>query len=344
MPLAGTRVLVTGATGAVGRRLVAALLADEARVSVLTRDPFRARSHWPGADVTLSRGDLTAPDSLAPALAGVEVVLHLASHAPPPDAKDLYAQPAHWTVSAEGTWHLVAAAAKAGVSRLVYLSSVMAMGTAAGASGQAAGEAMPCAPDTLYGRAKREAECAVLSLGAAHPGQVHTCVLRVPMVYGLDGAGNIARLVDAVARRRFPPWPRQHNRRSAVHVADVIKALRLAGTQPAAAGKLYLVTDGGAYSTRWLYEESCRALGRPVPDWTVPLWALRAAARLADGLQGLAGRALPLDSTGLQKLTGDAWYSSERISAELGFCAAHGLRAEIARLAGQYRGRGQADA
>ena len=330
-------VLVTGATGAVGRRLVAALLADHARVSLLTRDPDKARGYWPDGEVALKGGDLTAPESLEAALAGVDVVFHLASHAPPPGAKDLYDQSEHWGVSAEGTWHLVAAAARQGVSRLIYLSSVMAMGPTAGTGDKPAQEMAPCAPDTVYGRAKREAECAVLSFGAAQAAQVHTCVLRLPMVYGLDGAGNIERLVAAVARHRFPPWPRQRNRRSAVHVEDAIAALRLAGTHPAAAGRLYLVTDGESYSTRWLYEETCRALGRSVPNWRVPLWALRAVASLADGLQRLTGRVLPLDNTHLQKLTGDAWYSSERITVELGYRAEHGLKAEIARLAGNYR-------
>jgi nucleoside-diphosphate-sugar epimerase len=157
------------------------------------------------------------------------------------------------------------------------------------------------------------------------------------MVYGLNGAGNIERMVAAVARRRFVPWPRHTNRRSGVHVDDVIAALRLVSTEPRAAGKLYLVTDGDAYSTRWLYEQTCQALGRATPKWTTPIWVLRGVARLADLLQAVTGRAIGLNTTSLHKLLGDAWYSSERIRRELGFVAQRDIHDEITRLAQRYR-------
>ncbi|WP_295544032.1 NAD(P)-dependent oxidoreductase [uncultured Thiohalocapsa sp.] len=342
LPLAGVSVLVTGATGAVGRRLVTALLAEAARVSVLTRNPDKARALWPVDAVRVRPGDVTVPASLGPALAGVEVVFHLASHQPPVGAKDLYGQPAHWAVSAEGTRHLLTAAAATGVSRLIYLSSVMAVGAGPVGARAALDETVPCAPETRYGQAKLAAERAVLAFGTARPQRVHTCVLRVPMVYGLPGAGNIERLVAAVRRRRFPPWPRQYNRRSAVHVDDVVAALRLAGTHPQAAGRLYFVTDGDAHSTRWLFETACQALGRDVPRWTVPLWTLRAGARLGDAVERLSNRAAPLNTVSLRKLTGDAWFSNARIAAELGFVPRHHLRDEIERLAQSLRAQPRA--
>jgi len=329
-------VLVTGASGKLGRHLVQALLAHEARVAILTRSPARARTLWPGAAVECRPADLEDPATLGPALEGIALVFHLASYPPAPGEADIYEAPAHWTVSAEGTRHLVAAALAAGVRRLVYLSSVKVMGDAAGAGDQPATEATLPAPDTLYGRAKLAAEGEVLAAGRM-PG-VQACVLRLPMVYGLAGGqGNLGRMVAAVARHRFPPWPRHANRRSAIHVADAVRAALLCAWHPRAAGQVFLVTDGAPYSTRWLYERIRLALGWRIPAWTIPLAVLKTLAALGSLGERLTGRAMPLTLASLDKLTGNAWYSADKISRELGFEARHRLDETIPLLISDYR-------
>jgi nucleoside-diphosphate-sugar epimerase len=332
--LRGTSVLVTGATGKVGRRLVAALLQEQARVAVLTRTPERVPGLWPANSVACRKADLRDPTSLDPALAGIECVFHLASYSPAPSEGDIYEAAAHWPVTAEGTRNLVVAAATAGVRRLVYLSSVKAMGDAAGAGPTPASEEAPAEPDSLYGRAKLAAEGHVLDFGA-HADR-HATVLRLPMVYGLPGQGNIARMIDAIARNRFPPWPKVTNRRSAIHVDDAVHAALLAAAHPRAAGQVFLVTDGCEYSTRWLYEQIRLALGRPVPSWMVPLRVLSTAASVGTLIERVSGRAMPLTRTGLNKLTGNAWFSSEKIRRELGFIPRHRLAEEIPRLVEAY--------
>lgn len=338
--LESSPVLVTGATGKVGRRLVTALLTRGASVSVLSRDTGRARTLWPGYAVDLRRGDLTEPASLEGVLDGIRWVFHLASYSPAPDEPDIYEAPAHWLVTAEGTRNLVAAALSSGVERLVYLSSVKAMGDAAGAGDAPADESTPPVPDSLYGRAKLAAEQAVLAAGERG---VHVAVLRLPMVYGLSGQGNIARMIEAVARNRFPPWPRIENRRSAIHVDDAVQAALLAASLPQAAGQLYLVSDGGDYSTRRLYELICRALGRDLPRWTVPLWVLASVAAAGSMIEGLSGRAMPLTRTALSKLTGNAWYASEKIRRDLGFSPEHQLETEIEAMVRATIGPGSSD-
>jgi nucleoside-diphosphate-sugar epimerase len=156
------------------------------------------------------------------------------------------------------------------------------------------------------------------------------------MVYGLAGEGNIARMIAAVARHRFPPWPQIENRRVAVHVDDAIRAALLAACAARAAGEVFLVTDGETYSTRWLYVQIRLALGRPLPRWTVPLWALRAAADIGSLVERVTGRAMPLNRTGLEKLTGDAWFGSQKIRSSLGFEARQDLESEIPRMVRAY--------
>lgn len=333
-PLAGMPVLVTGATGKVGRLLVPVLVRRGAQVSVLTRDPERARALSGLAGANCRAGDLTDPAALPAALEGVACVFHLASYSPTPEESDIYAAPGHWPMTAEGTDNLVRAALAAGVERLVYLSSVKAMGDAVAATGTPADEATPPAPESLYGRAKLAAEQSVLAAGATSG--MHVCVLRLPMVYGLAGEGNIARMIEAVAKNRFPPWPRIENRRSAIHVQDAIAAALLVATHPQSGRKTYLVTDGASYSTRWLYEQIRYSLGRDVPGWAVPRWVLGTAATMGTVLEKLSGRRMPLDREGLRKLTGDAWFSSERIRTELGFVSRHSLEEEIPRMVREY--------
>jgi len=345
-------VLITGATGRIGRCLVAALAGAEPHtaVAVLTRAPQAVKELWPDTPIDYRYGDLTDPASLAPALEGIDVVFHLASYSPNANEPDPYASPAHWAVSAEGTRNLVDAAIACDVRRLVYLSTVKAMGSQAGTNGHPADESTPARPDTVYGQAKLAAEKTILKAG--EEGGMHVSILRLPMVYGLDGGGNLGRMIDAVARGRFPPWPRVENRRSAVHVADVIRAARLVSMDSRANGEIYLVTDGYEYSTRWLYEQIHAAIDGPPPNWSVPLWCLRLAAKLGSKGERLSGRAMPLTTDTLGKLIDNAWYSSWKIQKDLSFIPSYRLdteipamvRAYLARTGRAKPGNGQGDA
>ena len=329
------RCLVTGATGRVGRALVAALLADGCPVAVLTRSAKVGRALWTDQAVEVRVGDLTDPASLAGVCDAVDTLFHLASYAPRPDEPDIYNAPGHWPVTAAGTEQIMAQARASGVKRILYISTIKAMGDQSGIQTSPADERTPPMPDALYGRAKLAAEGCVLDTGKA--AGIKTAVLRLPMVYGLDNEGNIARMVAAVAAGRFPPWPRIGNHRSAIHVEDAVAAAILAARHPASDGETYCVTDGGTYSTRWIYERIRLALGRPIPRWTVPLWLLRGAAAVGTLGERLLGRRMPLTLDGLAKLNGDAWYSSAKLQTQLGFTPRHTLETEVSRLARRLR-------
>lgn len=318
--------LVTGASGAIGGRLCARLRDVGWRVIGLSsRDPGGGPWHRYVAC------DLSAPDAGAGAarllaVEGIQVVWHLAAKAHA--LAELNSDGADYMrINAGGTRAAVALAREIGARRLVLASSIKAMGEGGDAVFD---ESAPCLPATPYGRSKLEAERIVL----AAPAGLEPVVLRLCMVYGAPGHGNMGRMLDAVARNRFPPFPETGNRRSFVFVDDAVQACVLAGTAPRAAREVFLVTDGRPCSTRELFLAMRTVLGRPPPRMTPPMWAFRAAARAGDLLERLLRRRLPLDSETLAKLSDSSAYSSEKISRMLGYAPrwplAHGL-AEMRR-------------
>jgi nucleoside-diphosphate-sugar epimerase len=304
-------------------------------VALLTRRGSKLGSVPWEDQIEIRSGDLTHPESLLKALSGVDVVFHLASYAPRPHEPFPYEADGHWSVTAEGSRHLIDAAIGAGVQRLVYFSSVKAMGESTRSLDCPADETTPSRPECAYGRAKLSAERCVL--GAGPEVGMHVSVLRLPMVYGGGVDGNLIRMIRAIAGGRFPPWPPVNNRRSAVHVADVINAAVLVATDRRAWGETYLVTDGLAYSTRWLYERTCAELGRSMPKWYTPMWCLQFAAGIGSVGERMTGRSMPLTRAMLAKLVDDAWYSSSKIRDGLSFSTNHRLETEIPQMVERFR-------
>jgi nucleoside-diphosphate-sugar epimerase len=287
--------------------------------------PCRGMSRLSVSDASRLTVDLGDQPALTAACAGVTSVFHCAGHAHAFGALTADDAAMHWQVNFKGTQNLVEAAGQAGVKRFVFLSSVKAM---AEPGEFCADEEFPGLPETAYGQAKRVAEAAVLEAGQRHG--MHVVNLRLAMVYGARGRGNLERMGRLVRRGLFPPLPETGNHRSLVHVDDVVAAMRLVAGDDRANGRTYIIASPEAPSGRELFDALRSALGKPRCTWTVPESALRLAARLGDGVETITRRRLPLDSEALERLLGSAWYSPARIERELGWRAqmplAEGLR------------------
>lgn len=299
---------VTGGTGFIGGRLGAAL--GETGV------PWVGLSRRPASFPVRRIEDFAGFSSLTAACDGLVTIFHCAGYAHAFSSLSTDDETLHWQVNFEGTRNLVEAAGQAGVRRFIFLSSVKAMGEP---GNHCADEDFPVPPDTAYGRAKRAAEEAVLEAGLRYG--MHVVNLRLAMVYGAGGRGNLERMGRMVARGRFPPLPETGNHRSLVHVDDVVSAMRLAAADDRAAGQTYIVASPEAPSGRQLFDALRAANGLPPCGWSVPASLLRATARIGDGLELLSRRRLPLDSEVLARLLGSAWYSPARIERELGWRA-----------------------
>jgi nucleoside-diphosphate-sugar epimerase len=226
-----TRVLVTGATGFVGRAVLTACARDGRNVRAAVRRP--PHPPFAGGVEVMQHADFLLAQDFAPLLAGVDQVVHLAgiAHAGSVDP-EIYDR-----VNRLTTAELAAAAAQAGVKHFVFVSSIRAQ------SGPTADHALTerdeSAPTDAYGRSKLAAEAAVRSAG------VPFTILRPVLLYGPGVKGNFALLLRAALSRWPLPVKDFINRRSLLGIDNFISALAFVLSSPRTIGETYIVADPG---------------------------------------------------------------------------------------------------
>jgi nucleoside-diphosphate-sugar epimerase len=312
-------VLVTGATGFVGRALCLRLLAKGCAVRgtlLASEDP----ASLPDGVEPVTVQPLGAATPWSHALAGIDTVVHLAArvHIMADPAADPLAE--FRGVNVEGSSRLAREAAAAGVRRLVFISSIKVNGEESAVPYGADSPVHPCDP---YGVSKWEAECALRRIEAETGLEV--VVVRPTLVYGPGVKANFLSLLRVVGRGIPLPLGSIANRRSLIYLGNLVDALAACGSHPAAAGRTYPVSDGEDVSTPELIRRAARALGRPVRLVPFPV-----------GLLVLAGR-LTGRSGAVRRLSESLSVDSSCIRQELGwrppFTMAQGLAETAAWLA-----------
>jgi nucleoside-diphosphate-sugar epimerase len=287
------KVLLTGATGFVGRVVAPSLAASGHSVRAALRSPVDGLS-----DETVIVGGLAPDTDWSRAVAGVDAVVHLAARVHV--MRDHAGGAAEFRrVNSEGTLNLARAAAAAGARRFVFISSIKVNGESTETRPFRAGdEPNPCDD---YGRSKLEAERGLLSIPDLEP-----VIIRPPLVHGPGAKGNLARLCR-LARSGIPvPLGSIDNRRDLVGVDNLANLIECCLWHPAAAGRVFLAADGESVSTSRLYRIISSALGRPARMFHVPAGLMRALAR-PFGLSGEINRltqSLELDITPTRELLG----------------------------------------
>ncbi len=227
-------------------------------------------------------------DTWAQVVSGAHAVVHLAGLAHRPlaaDASDRLTRRAALRelrrVNVLAAHRLARASAREGVRDFVFVSSIKAIGERS--DGAALAESAPPRPEDCYGWAKLAAE-RQLARAAAWPGTgagraMRVCVLRPPLVYGPGVKGNFAQLQRAVAAGWPLPLASIENRRSVLHVGNLVDAMMCILVQPDAPGGCYHVCDPQPLSTPALVEAIAHAEGRPARLLRCPVVLLRALAR-----------------------------------------------------------------
>ena len=312
--------LVTGATGAVGPRVVEAFNAIGQSIRTLSLDLSQPGSLPAGVEVRI--GDVTDRLAVQSAMQGSKVVIHLAAllHVvnPPPALREKYER-----TNVGGTATVVEAAVQAGVERVVLFSTIAVYGDS---SRQILTEDTPPRPDTFYAQTKLAAERIVLD-ARRRDGEPLGTVLRLGAVYGGRIKGNYRRLLQSLARGRFIPIGDGRNRRTLIYDRDLARAAVLAVQHPAAAGKIYNVSDGQFHTLNDIIGTMCEALGRTPPRISFPIGPVRWIVGILEDAGRMIGYQSPIGRATINKYTEDIAVSSQLIQEELGFVPKFGLSA-----------------
>ncbi|MEO7984958.1 MAG: NAD-dependent epimerase/dehydratase family protein [Gemmatimonadales bacterium] len=231
--------LVTGATGFTGAHLVRSLTADGESVRVIARPGTKADEKLP-AGLDIVEGDVTDRVTVERAVAGAHTVYHLAAaYREAKHHDDYYAR-----VHVDATRLLLDAAKARGVERFVHCSTV---GVHGDILSPPADEHAPYAPGDVYQRTKLEGE--QLALSYNDPNGLSVTVARPTAIYG-PGDTRLLKLFSMIARRRFIVLGTGDIFYHMVHVYDLVAGLRLLGTDPRAAGEVFILGGDRYYTLR----------------------------------------------------------------------------------------------
>jgi len=158
-------------------------------------------------------------------------------------------------------------------------------------------------------------------------GQLIGTVLRLGAVYSSRIKGNYERLTHALARHRFIPIGNGLNRRTLVYDKDVGRAAALAVSHPAAAGRVFNITDGKFHTLNEIIESICSALGRKPPRLSLPVGPSHALIGFIEKGCRAIGLTPPVTREMIDKYTEDIAVDGSLIQKELGFMPQYDLRA-----------------
>ncbi|MHB8056659.1 MAG: NAD-dependent epimerase/dehydratase family protein [Desulfuromonadaceae bacterium] len=333
---------ITGATGFVGSSLIKRLQQNNIRLTAAVLSGENSE-HLPTAVDRVTVEPLSESSDYTSVLQNIDIVIHLAArvHVMQETATDPLLE--FRKVNLHGTEQLARQAAKAGVKRFVFMSTIGVNGDNSGDRPYTEGDVPH--PHNPYSVSKYEAELALRQISIETGMEI--VIIRAPLVYGPGNPGNFLSLLRIISKRNFEfwilnfglksgiplPFASINNRRSLIYVGNLVDALATCATHPAAAGKTYLVSDGEDVSTAELVRRVARALEVPARLLPLPVSVMKFCARLLDNFGFLIlnfvfksktdnskSRIQNSKFTGaVNRLTGSLTVDSAKIGQELGW-------------------------
>jgi nucleoside-diphosphate-sugar epimerase len=302
-------ILITGATGFIGGHLIDRLQQEYGQIIAAVR---KDSSQLPEHVRSIEIGEITPDTDWGAALAGVDIVIHLAARAH--ILQDTAADPASefMSANAHSTENLAKQAILAGVKQFVFISSIGAMGSS---SENAFTETVSCQPDTPYGCSKLAAEQALISV-ASGTGMSWT-IFRPTLVYGAGNPGNMERLIKLIRTGLPIPFASIQNRRSLVYVGNLVDAIAVSLSHESAARQMFVISDDRVISTPELVRSIAEVLNLNCTLVPFPVKLFQLAGKLGDLLQNLLHRPLPLNSRTIDSLTSSLSVDSQYLKTTL---------------------------
>jgi UDP-glucose 4-epimerase len=290
------KVLVTGATGFIGKKLICELRNQGKKIRILSRRP--------DPDIESVVCDLYSNKIPNDALIGVDTIFHLAGFAHNLGNANKFKH-LYQSVNVDATVELAKLALKNNVKKFIFISSVKAGEFSS--MNSCITEMQKENPKSVYGRTKREAELKLLEI--ANNTNMQVSIIRPALVYGPNVKGNLRLILQGIKQGWFPPLPEVGNKRSMIHVDDVVRAILFISESDNAKGEIFIATDGKTYSSRQIYNAMCRAAGKKIPTWSVPKFVFDILSLLSHHVEYR-----------VEKLLGEEFYSSKKLEV-LGFKA-----------------------
>jgi 2-alkyl-3-oxoalkanoate reductase len=315
------RVLVTGASGMLGRATATALAARGDEVTVLQRRPA-------GLPVREVLGDVADPAAVTRAVAGQDAVLHLAAKVDVVGPWQEYAQ-----ANVVGTRTVVGACRAAGVPRLVFVSSPSVAHAGAALVGVGAGAADPAAARGSYARSKAMAER--LALAADSP-DLAVLAVRPHLVWGPGDTQLVARIVERARSGRLPVIGSGAALIDTTYVDNAADALAAAADACGRVhGEALVVSNGEPRPVAEVLARLCAAAGVPAPRRRVPFPLAWAAGAAVEGVWAVTKRRStpPLTRFLAEQLATAHWFDQRRTREALGWTPRVSLAEGFARLA-----------
>jgi 2-alkyl-3-oxoalkanoate reductase len=320
------RVLVTGASGLLGREVARLLVGQGHAVATFQRRPSGVDG---AADFC---GSVTDHAALRRAVAGAEGVIHLAAKV------SFTGRAAEFDeVNVEGTRRLLHAARQAGVRDVVLVSSPSVANSGAAIAGLGAEPADPHHAHGHYSRTKAEAE--LLALAANAP-EFRVAAVRPHIVWGPGDTQLVERVLARASRGRLPLLDAGAALIDTTYVDNaasaIVAALHRMGHVH---GRALVVSNGEPRPVGELLAGICAAGGVPAPSWTVPGGVARVAGAVVERLWTWAGRKEepPMTRFLAEQLSTAHWFDQRETRELLDWTPAVSLDDGLARLAEHYR-------
>jgi len=316
------RVLVTGASGLLGRAVASSIMAAGHEVRTLQRRP----SGVAGATDVL--GSVTDATSVARAVAGVDGIVHLAAKV------SLAGDPAEFeNVNVGGTLRLLRAATEGTPTRFVQVSSPSVAHSGASIVGDDARPADPLRARGDYARTKATSELLALGADSAHLAVV---AVRPHIVWGPGDTQLVARIVDRARRGRLPLLGHGAALIDTTYIDNAASAIAAALERaPEVHGNSYVITNGEPRPVAELIAGMCAAAGVRAPNWSVPAGVARAAGSAIEAVWRVRPGVdePPMTRFLAEQLSTAHWFDQRRTRADLRWQPAVTLDEGFARLA-----------
>jgi nucleoside-diphosphate-sugar epimerase len=253
------KVLITGGTGFIGSRLISSFLSQGIEPILLSRKKhsFLKTIICDFENFNLSESDLI----------DVNLIFHLGGIAHDTTSKQDILEKLFNKINYDASTKLAELAGKCGVNKFVFVSTVKAGGSS---SVKCVDENDNLSPLGMYAKSKKLAEDKISLISEKY--NMNFTIARPALVYGPNLKGNLLKMKNGIINNWFPPIPETRNKRSLVHIDDLIRALLFIANETSTNGKTFNICEVEPYSTRQIFNQLCRSVGKQAPSWSIPKW------------------------------------------------------------------------